>query len=103
MLHPASSQGLLHLTVGTGECGTFRHLEIGPKDKPDLMGSTILFLVSWLISFDFPMMSQKETGAFPVNLAALIKGLQSNGIITWTFLNCSSAELCAGCFGVTLS
>ena len=32
-------------------------LEIAPKDEPDLWRSTIVFLRSWLISFDFPMMS----------------------------------------------
>ena len=40
--------------------GTFRHLEIGPKDEPDLWRSAIFFLRSWLISFVFPMMSSKE-------------------------------------------
>ncbi|XP_078136795.1 CD226 antigen isoform X2 [Sander vitreus] len=42
------------------ERGTFRHLEIAPKDGPHLWRSTILFLMSWLISLDFPMMSKKE-------------------------------------------
>ena len=39
--------------VCTDERGTFRHLEIAPKDEPDLWRSTIFFLRSWLISFDF--------------------------------------------------
>ena len=46
--------------VCTDERGTFRRLEIAPKDEPDLWRSTICFLRSWLISFDFPMMSNKE-------------------------------------------
>uniref|UniRef100_A0AAZ3PRL2 Calmodulin-lysine N-methyltransferase n=1 Tax=Oncorhynchus tshawytscha TaxID=74940 RepID=A0AAZ3PRL2_ONCTS len=46
------------------ERGTFRRLEIAPKDKPDLWRSTIVFLRSWLISFDFPMMSSKEALEF---------------------------------------
>ena len=36
---------------------SFRRLEIAPKDEPDLWRSTIW---SWLISFDFPMMSGKQ-------------------------------------------
>ena len=49
--------------ICTGERGTFRHLEIAPKDEPDLWRSTIFFcfLRSWLISFDFPMMSSRGT------------------------------------------
>ena len=31
-----------------------------PKDETDLWRSTIYFLRSWLISFNFPMMSRKE-------------------------------------------
>ena len=54
----------LHTIVCTDERGTFRRLEIAPrdapKDEPDLWTSTIVFLRSWLISFDFPMMSSKE-------------------------------------------
>ncbi|XP_068572213.1 protein unc-119 homolog B isoform X2 [Cebidichthys violaceus] len=50
-LQPSSSQD---------ERGTFKHLEIAPKDEPDLWSSTILSLISWLISFDFPMISNKE-------------------------------------------
>ena len=46
--------------VCTAEHGTFRHLEIAPKDEPGLWRSTNLFLRSWLISLDFPMMSSKE-------------------------------------------
>ena len=45
--------------VCTDERGTFRHLEIAPKDEPDLWRSTIFFLRSWLISLDFSMMSSK--------------------------------------------
>ena len=54
--------------VCTDERGTFRHLEIAPKDEPDLWRSTILFLRSWLISFDFPMMSSKEALSLKVGL-----------------------------------
>ncbi|XP_051560537.1 transmembrane 9 superfamily member 2-like isoform X2 [Myxocyprinus asiaticus] len=50
----------LRTIVYTDERGTFRFLEISPKDEPDLWMSTICFLRSWLISFDFPMMSSKE-------------------------------------------
>ena len=50
----------LRTIVCTDERGTFRHLEIAPKDEPDLWRSTIFFLRSWGISFDFPMMSSKE-------------------------------------------
>ena len=46
--------------VCTDERGTFRRLEIAPKDEPDLWRSTIVFLKSRMISFDFPMMSSKE-------------------------------------------
>ena len=50
----------LRTIVCTDERGTFRHLEIAPKDEPDLWRSTTFFLRSWLISLDFPMMSSKE-------------------------------------------
>ena len=50
----------LCIIVWTDERGTFRHLEIAPQDEPHLWMSTILFLMSWLISLDFPMMSKKE-------------------------------------------
>ena len=58
----------LHTIVCTGERGTFRHLEIAPKDEPDLWRSTFYFLRSWLMSFDFPMMSSKEALSFKVGL-----------------------------------
>ncbi|KAI4883910.1 hypothetical protein NFI96_021125 [Prochilodus magdalenae] len=54
----------LCIIVCTDERGTFRHLEVAPKDEPDLCKSTILFLISWLISFDFPMMLLKEAACF---------------------------------------
>ena len=44
------------------------HLEIAPKDKPDLWRSTMFFLRSWLISFDFPMMSSKDALSLKVGL-----------------------------------
>ena len=49
----------LRTIVCTDERGTFRHLKIAPKDEPDLWRSKSFFL-SWLISFDFSMMSSKE-------------------------------------------
>lgn len=58
----------LRTIVCTDERGTFRHLEIAPKDEPDLWRSTIYFLRSWLISFDFPMMSSKEALSLKVGL-----------------------------------
>ena len=58
----------LHTIIGTDERGTFRRLEIAPKDEPDLWRSTIFFLRSWLISFDFPMMSSKEALSLKVGL-----------------------------------
>ena len=63
--------GLYLLTiVCTDEHGTFRHLEIAPKDVPDLWTwrSTIIFQRSWLISFDFPMMSSKAALSLKVCL-----------------------------------
>ena len=52
----------------TDECGTFRRLEIAPKKEPGLWRSTIFFLTSWLISFDFPMMSSKEALSLKVGV-----------------------------------
>ena len=43
----------LRTIICTDESGTFRHLEIARKDEPDLWRSTIVFLRSWLIYFDF--------------------------------------------------
>ena len=54
--------------VCADERGTFRCLEIAPKDEPDLWRSTILFLRSWLIYFDFPMTSNKEALSLKVVL-----------------------------------
>jgi hypothetical protein len=54
--------------VCTDERGTFRRLEIAPKDEPDLWRSTIVFLRTWLISFDFLMMSSKEARSLTVGL-----------------------------------
>ena len=50
----------LYIIVWTDECGTFRHLEIVPKDEPDLWMSTIFFMISWLISFYFSMSHVQE-------------------------------------------
>ena len=54
--------------VCTDEHGIFRRLEIAPKDEPGLWRSTIYFLRSWLIYFDFPMMSSKEALNLKVGL-----------------------------------
>ena len=58
----------LRTIVCTDERGTFRHLEIAPKDEPDLWRSTICFLRSWLIYLDFPMMSSEEALSLMVGL-----------------------------------
>ena len=62
--------GCLYLRpiVCTDQRGTFRGLEIAPKDEPDLWWSTSFFLRSWLISFDFPMMSSKVALSLKVGL-----------------------------------
>ena len=59
---------IVRTIVCTDERGTFRRLEIAPKDEPDLWRSTMSFLRSWLISFDFPMMSSKEALSLKVGL-----------------------------------
>ncbi|XP_014011804.1 AP-1 complex subunit sigma-1A isoform X1 [Salmo salar] len=51
--------------------GTFSHLEIAPKDEPVLWRSTIVFLRSWLISFDFPMMSSEEAPSLKMRFMLL--------------------------------
>ena len=53
--------------VYTYERGTFRCLEIAPKDEPGLWRSTF-FCRFWLISFDFPMMSSNEALSLKVGL-----------------------------------
>ena len=58
----------LRTVVRTDERGTFRHLDIAPKDEPGLWRSIIYFLRYWLISFDFPMMSSKEALSLKVGL-----------------------------------
>ena len=58
----------LRTIVCTDERDTFRRLEIASNDEPDLWRSTISFLRSWLISFDFPMMSSKEALSLKVGL-----------------------------------
>jgi hypothetical protein len=58
----------LRTIVSTDERGTFRRLEIAPKDEPDLWRSTFSFLRSWLISFGFPMESSKEALSLKVGL-----------------------------------
>ena len=54
--------------VCADERGTFRRLEIARKNEPDLWRSTIIFLRSWLIYFDFPMISIKEALSLKVGL-----------------------------------
>ena len=58
----------LHTIICTDDHGTFGHLEITPKDEPDLWRSAIFFLRSWLISFDFLLMSSKEALSLKVSL-----------------------------------
>ena len=58
----------LRTIVCTDERGTFKRLEIAPKDEPDLWRTKLFFLRSWLISFDFPMMSSKEALSLKVCL-----------------------------------
>ena len=58
----------LRTIVCIDERGTFRCLKIAPKDEPDLWRSTIIFLRSLLMSFDFPMMSSKEALSLKVGL-----------------------------------
>ena len=58
----------LRTIVCTDERGTFRRLEIAPKDEPDLWRSKNCFLRSWLISFEFLMMSSKEALSLKVGL-----------------------------------
>ena len=55
----------LRTLVCTDERGTFRHLEIAPNVEPGLWRSV---LRSWLIYFDFPMMSSKEALSLKVGL-----------------------------------
>ena len=57
----------LHTIVCTDERDTFKRLEMDHKDEPDLWRSTHLWR-SWLISFDFPMMSSKEALSLKVGL-----------------------------------
>ena len=46
----------------------YRCLEIAHKEDPDLWRSTYFFLRSWVISFDFPMVSSKEALSLKVGL-----------------------------------
>ena len=54
---------ILRTIVCSDERGTFKGLEIAPKDEP-LVGLQF----SWLISFDFPMMSSLEALSLKVDL-----------------------------------
>ena len=58
----------LRAIVCTDERGTFRCLEIAPKDEPNLWRSTTFFLRSWLICFDFLMISSKEALSLKVGI-----------------------------------
>ena len=64
----AWSHGVYTCILLFDESGTFRRLEIAPQDEPDLWRSTIFFLRSWLISFDFPMVSSKEALSLKLGL-----------------------------------
>ena len=54
--------------VCSDERGTFRRLEIAPKDEPDLWRSTHFFQRSWLIAVDFPIMSSKVALSMKISL-----------------------------------
>ena len=58
----------LHTVVWTDERGTYRRLEIAPKDEPNLWRFIVFFQRSWLISFDLPVMSSIEALSFKVGL-----------------------------------
>jgi hypothetical protein len=58
----------LRTIVCADERDTFRRLEFASKDEPELWRSIILFLRSWLISLDFPMMSSKEALSLEISL-----------------------------------
>ena len=58
----------LRAIVCTDDSGSFRRLEIAPKDEPDLWRSTIIFMRTRLISFDLTMMSRKEALVLKVGL-----------------------------------
>ena len=55
----------LHTIVCKDERGTFRRLNIAPKDKPELWRSTKNLLRSWLIFYD---LSSKEALSLKVGL-----------------------------------
>jgi hypothetical protein len=57
----------VHTIVCTDVRGTFRGLEIAPKDEPDLWRSKIVFLRSMLIYLDFSIMSSKRGTEFEGN------------------------------------
>ena len=88
----------LHIIVWTDERGTWK---LHPR-----MNQTcaILFLISWLISFDFTMMLHKEAVCFKCALKSTgvslinsnvvnkpIRGFQRHDIIIWAFPNCLKA------------
>ena len=58
----------LRTIICTDERGTFRHLEIAPKDDLVLWRKKKNIVRSCLIPFDFPMMSSKEALSLKVGL-----------------------------------
>ena len=65
--HGVYTCALLFVQMNVVPSGVWK-LPEGIKDEPDLWRSTIFLLRSWLISFDFPMMSSKEALSLKIGL-----------------------------------